>query len=238
MRRIWLLAAAAACIAGSVVCAYLARPAAAPPGLDALRPTCDLGEIGQGETIAVEFELVNHFPRPVQIKDVLATCACTNVDWPKEPLGAGEKGVVKAQWRTGGTRGTRITDIAVLYDREGGGEGRTPLRIQGMVAPDLLYSPEWLDFERGTAATRKVIFRAGRLANGAAKTARCSHRAFTATLAEGSQEVVVTFDPSKWTVDDDNLAPGSVGQVLVETTSPNEPVSQIPLIVRGRGSSD
>ena len=227
----------AVCLAGSGVCAYFARPVA-PPTLEAVQPLDDIGEIGQGETKSVEFELVNHYPRNVEIKDVSTTCSCTNVDLTKHLLAPGEKVALKADWRTGASRGKRTTDLFVLFAPEGGAPGRMTLRVQGTVVPDMLYSPDTLDFEKGTSATKSVVFSPGRMPDGELKKAWCTHHAFAATLAPGSHEVAVSFDFGKWTVDDDNLQPGSVGFLQVETTSPHEPVCRIPLVVRERGSGD
>jgi hypothetical protein len=237
MTRMLLLAVAAICISGSVVCAYLARPQV-PATLEAVNSLYEVGEIGQGETKSVEFELVNHFPRNVEIKEVIPTCACTNVELTKKMLAPGEKSVVKANWRTGGTRGPRYTDITVLYTPDGGTQEGILLHIQGTVAPDILYSPERFEFERETPATRSVVFTPGRMAGVNLKKAWCTHRAFSVKFSKESKELVVNFDPSKWTIDDNNLAPGSVGEVMVETSSPNEPVCRIPLIVRGKASKN
>jgi hypothetical protein len=231
MRRMLLLAVAAICISGSVVCAYLSRPQV-PATLEAVNSLYDVGEVGQGETKSVEFELVNHFPRNVEIKDVATTCACTVADLAKRVLAPGEKATLKADWRTGASRGKRATDLTILFAPEGKPADRLTLRVQGTVVPDMRYSPERLEFEKGVAATKTVVFTAGRMADGELKKASCTHHAFSAELAPGSNEVTVTYDPAKWQVEDNNLPPGSIGLLEVATTSPHEPVCRISLIVR------
>ena len=232
MPRWFLIPVALVCIAGSAVCAYLARPSVSPPTLEAVRPLCDVGEVGQGETKSVEFELVNHSSQPLEIKDVSTTCSCTNVNLAKRVLAPSERVTLTADWRTGASRGKRATDLVVLFTPADGPPDRITLSVQGTVAPDVQYSPDRLDFDQEAAATKTVTFSPGRLATAAVKKARCTHRAFTATLAEGSNDVAVSFDPAKWEVSDDSLPPGSIGFLEVETTSPHEPICRIPLGVR------
>jgi|SRR5665213_2855346 len=230
MRRTWLIALAAICISGSAVCAYLARPQV-PRTLVAVNSLYEVGEVGQGETKTVEFELVNHFSGAVKIEKVDASCACTNVDFPRRALAPGEKVIVKADWRTGTARGKRVTDLTVFFKPEGEPAGQTQLRIQGIVAPDMLYSPEKLEFKKGVPASKAVFFTAGRMTDGELKKASCTHHAFTAALGKATNEVTVTYNPAKWTVDDDNVPLGAIGLLQVETTSPHEPVCYLPLVV-------
>jgi hypothetical protein len=231
MRRTLLLAVAIVCISGSVVCAYLARPQL-PATLEAVNPVFDVGEVGQGETRSVEFELINHFPRNVEIKEVFKSCSCTNVVLAKRTLAPGETVALKGDWQTGASRGKRAVDLTLTFAPEGQLTDRLRLRVEGNVVPDMQYSPEKLEFEKGKPATKIVVFKAGRMANGELKKASCTHHAFTAALGPESNEVTVTYDPTKWTVDDEGTSFGSIGLLQVETNSPHEEVCHLPLIVR------
>ncbi len=236
MSRLWLLPAALACLVVSGVCAYMARPQAVG-SLEATPAAFDAGEVSQGETVPVEFRLTNHYPRSVEITDVSTSCACTDADLKQRKLTPGETAVLKANWRTGASRGARATGLIVAYKPAGKSPERLSLRIQGDVIPDLQVSPERLEFKKGVGGSQTVAISPGRMADGAATKAWCTHKAFSASL-ESPTRIVVTFDPAKWTTDDDNLPPAGVGELEIETTSPHQPVCRIPLDVLERRPKD
>ncbi|HBI45344.1 MAG TPA: hypothetical protein DDY78_21205 [Planctomycetales bacterium] len=235
MNRKWLLVCAGAFIVGSVVCAYCARQAA-QGGLEAAPAVYDVGDIGQGETRDIEFQLTNRFPRRVEVKDVQTSCACTKAEVAKRSLAGGEKTVLRAKWSTGASRGKRTTTLTVFFAPEGGGFGQTTLAIEGNVQPDMLYRPESLEFDKTKAAKQSVAFSAGRI-ECSVKRVWCPHQCFTADFDERSNTVTVAFDPTKWTVEDDQLPLADARILNVETTSPHEPILQIPLMLR-RGESN
>jgi hypothetical protein len=55
----------------------------------------NFGMIHQGEIVSHEFTFTNTGDEPLIITDAEVTCKCTTVDFPKQPVAKGEKGIVK-----------------------------------------------------------------------------------------------------------------------------------------------
>lgn len=55
-----------------------------------------LGDIPQGIPVEISFELVNNGTAPLIIGQVKPSCGCTNVQYPKEPINAGDKAEITA----------------------------------------------------------------------------------------------------------------------------------------------
>lgn len=210
----------------SAACAYLAIPRPVE-ALVAAEPLKQLGELGQGVTVPVEFELVNHCPETVEIVDVLKSCSCVSTDFSKSSLSPGEGTPLKIHWSTGAARGPFGSNIGVVYKRAGQEKRQmTKLRIEAKVLPDIEYQPAQLVFAAGKMAKQVVKFWPGRDPKAAVKRAYSTHSAFAARLLGENTPVEVTFDPSKW------LEENSAMELIVETSSANEPRITVPLIVK------
>ncbi len=62
----------------------------------------DFGEIQEGEKITHEYNFTNTGNEPLVISKAVGSCGCTVPDWPREPIAAGESGVIKVQYDSRG----------------------------------------------------------------------------------------------------------------------------------------
>jgi hypothetical protein len=62
--------------------------------------TYDFGTIAYGSNGTCEYTFKNTGKDPLIINDVQKSCGCTGVDWTKEPIQKGHKGVIKATYNT------------------------------------------------------------------------------------------------------------------------------------------
>ena len=60
----------------------------------------DFGTIAFASNGSFEFGFKNTGKEPLIISNVVKQCGCTNVDWPKEPIKSGAKGVIKVTYDT------------------------------------------------------------------------------------------------------------------------------------------
>jgi hypothetical protein len=204
--------------------AYLARQPI-PEKLLAVEPVLKLGERSQGEVIDAEFVLVNHCKCDIEIVNVVKSCSCSAYELAKSSLQSGEKTTLKVKWRTHASRGDFYSDLAIVYDKSDGGRDTSRVRLEADVVPDIRYEPVRLSFETGKKGEQVVAFFPGHQPDVTVVRAYCTHRAFQAQMHADSSGVRVTFDPALWPPD------GPRVDLVVETTSPNEPVCRLPLVV-------
>ncbi|MBU2915178.1 DUF1573 domain-containing protein [Reichenbachiella agariperforans] len=60
----------------------------------------DFGNINEGDVVEHVFEFENTGDAPLIISDAKGSCGCTVPEWPKEPIGIGEKGVIKVKFNS------------------------------------------------------------------------------------------------------------------------------------------
>lgn len=63
----------------------------------------DFGEIKHNVPKTAEFELVNTGTAPIIINNAIASCGCTNVDFPKEPIKPGQTAKIKTTYNAAAT---------------------------------------------------------------------------------------------------------------------------------------
>jgi hypothetical protein len=94
-------------------------------------PVHDFGRIsGAGGVVGCEFTLVNKGDRPLVITKVTAGCGCTAPDWTKEPVGAGEQGLVKVSFDPKGQKGEFLKSLTVFTN---GNPSSIRLKIKGNI---------------------------------------------------------------------------------------------------------
>ncbi len=74
-----------------------------------VNPVYNAGTVMKGETINASFVIENTGNYPLVIADVRASCSCTVVDKPEEPVLPGKKAVVEAQVNTENISSGNIT---------------------------------------------------------------------------------------------------------------------------------
>ena len=75
--------------------ALLALPASAQK-ITTQHEVVDCGQVVFNKPVTAEFVLKNDGPKPLVINNVLKSCGCTEVDYPKTSIAAGESFVIKA----------------------------------------------------------------------------------------------------------------------------------------------
>jgi hypothetical protein len=83
---------------------------------------------GDGNTV---FTFTNKGKVPVVLTNVRASCGCTTPEWPKTPVGPGEKGEIKVKYNTN-LPGTFNKSITVTSNAA---NANVLLRIKGNVKP-------------------------------------------------------------------------------------------------------
>jgi hypothetical protein len=227
MPRIAYLILALCFIGASAALAWWSRQVDAEPlpDLSAEPAVKDFGEIPQGIYDA-EFKLVNNASAPIKIKEIIKNCDCADISMSSGEVLPTESVLLNCKWNTRGRRGPTATDLAVLYIKEGAAQSAfLRLRLQAKVTPDFWYSPEELKFTKNAPATLSVRFRPGQVSQLSLLKAYTNHRAFQATLRAEAPEVAVAFNPELWSGDRKAM------ELVVETSSRNEPTCRIPLLV-------
>lgn len=60
----------------------------------------DFGTINEGDEVEHIFEFTNTGDAPMIISSATGSCGCTVPQWPKEPIGVGEKGEIKVKFNS------------------------------------------------------------------------------------------------------------------------------------------
>lgn len=59
-----------------------------------------LGKVKEGEVLNFEYYFTNTGTEPLLITDIKVACTCTKFEYPKNPVGPGEKQVIKVSFDT------------------------------------------------------------------------------------------------------------------------------------------
>lgn len=73
------------------------------PELTLDKTVYDFGTIAYKSNGAFEFSFKNTGKEPLIISNVQKTCGCTSLDWTKDPVKSGDKGVIKVTYDTSRT---------------------------------------------------------------------------------------------------------------------------------------
>ena len=92
----------------------------------------DFGTINEGEIVNHTFEFTNTGKVPLVIDKATASCGCTVPDWPRHPIGVGEKGEIKVRFDSKNKPNQQIKIISITANTE---PTLTRLRIKGFVTP-------------------------------------------------------------------------------------------------------
>ena len=77
--------------------------------------TLFFGEIGEGMILLDSFQVTNTGEYPYIIRSVKASCDCTVLRFPKEPLQPGQTAVIRVEFDSAGKAGDALPGI-VVYD--------------------------------------------------------------------------------------------------------------------------
>ena len=73
----------------------------------------DIGTIEQGETIDFSFKFTNTGQTDLIINNCTASCGCTIPNWPKQPIRAGESGVIDVQFDSKGKQNEITKEVYI-----------------------------------------------------------------------------------------------------------------------------
>jgi hypothetical protein len=105
----------------------------------------DRGEINRtAGTVAFEYDFYNIGSHPVLISQVIPSCGCVQVDFPKEPIQPHSAGKVVAHYNVGAESGNFSKFLVVRSDDTASPEVK--LRLYGCVVDKLLAGPMMIDF--------------------------------------------------------------------------------------------
>jgi Protein of unknown function (DUF1573) len=80
----------------------------------------NIGTVATGDTVQIRFSFTNSGDKPLFISSVTPGCGCTIVDYPKELVEEGEKGVISAKLYTANMEGIFHKTIGVLTNTRNG----------------------------------------------------------------------------------------------------------------------
>lgn len=161
----------------AIAAAYFAIPGR-PGSFQAKEGAKDLGDVRQGQSYQVSFEVANNYHEAVTITGVTESCACSDVRISKKYVAPGESIEVLAIWRTGNGRAKANVGVYLDYQTESGEQSHTELRITGNVLPDIEVQPNPIEVHTGGSGEVVVQFVPGELKRFDLLKAKCSHPAF------------------------------------------------------------
>ena len=90
----------------------------------------DFGKIIEGESVSFDFKFKNSGKSDLLISDVSTSCGCTVPVFTKEPIRAGQTGVIKVTFASAGKRGYQSKNIIIVANTQ---PNTTVLRIKAQV---------------------------------------------------------------------------------------------------------
>lgn len=108
---------------------------AAEPDITFEELTFDFGTIAEdGGPVKHEFKFTNTGDAPLMIVNATASCGCTRPDFPKKPVGAGKKGILKVTYLPKGRPGEFNKTVTVKTNSKK--HKKVTIRIKGFVTPE------------------------------------------------------------------------------------------------------
>ncbi|UXX80079.1 DUF1573 domain-containing protein [Reichenbachiella carrageenanivorans] len=92
----------------------------------------DFGTINEGDEVEHIFAFTNTGDAPLIISSATGSCGCTVPEWPKEPIGIGEKGEIKVKFNSRkkpGIQNKTVTITSNTYPKQ------TRIKIKANVTP-------------------------------------------------------------------------------------------------------
>jgi hypothetical protein len=97
------------------------------------KKTHDFGTINEGDVVETTFEFTNTGNAPLVIVSMKGSCGCTVAnDWPREPIGIGEKGNFTVQFNSKGKPNQQSKTVVIVANTEA---GREAVKIVANVNP-------------------------------------------------------------------------------------------------------
>lgn len=90
-----------------------ATATAAAPQMKFENDTHDFGKIKQGDKVTYKFNFINNGKSPLIITNAVASCGCTQPEWPKTPIKPGESGQIAVTYNSTGHSGLQDKMITI-----------------------------------------------------------------------------------------------------------------------------
>ena len=100
------------------------------PILKFKEPIFNFNSANEGDEVSHDFEFTNQGKTDLLISDAIASCGCTVPEWPKDPIPAGQKGVIKATFNTTNKSGQQHKVITITANTK---PEKTEISIEGVV---------------------------------------------------------------------------------------------------------
>lgn len=190
--------------AGLAYCAVKLRPEEDRTLLTPCPELFDFGRVRRGE-LDGEFRLTNTSNRHLEIAYVIPGCSCESVEVPRARVGPGESVIGKFRWSAFAELGITEKHFLVAFRQESENETRfTKCTFRGDVFADFEFEPKEFRFSLTDVDLQTAIikFTSSIFKDFAVTSSECVHPAFSVECERAKNEVVVIFDPSKWSKHD------------------------------------
>lgn len=78
----------------------------------------DFGKIIEGEKATYSFEFTNTGKSDLLIANASASCGCTVPEYPKNPIHAGEKGIIQIAFNSEGKKGMQTKTVTLMANTQ------------------------------------------------------------------------------------------------------------------------
>ena len=113
-----------------------------PVALSASPETVDLGDLVPGRATSGTVRLRNVTDREIRIASALASCGCTAVDWPREPIAPGAEVEATVSMTPGDSQGEVLAKTVAFMVK---GSSPAVVSVRGKVGTFLTCEPRMLD---------------------------------------------------------------------------------------------
>jgi hypothetical protein len=103
------------------------------PRIDFEKDTHDFGRVVQGEKVTYGFKFKNEGNKDLLIVKVNATCGCTVIDYPRDPIVPGGEGVLHVTFNSTAKKGLQNKKVTVMANTQ---PSNTYLWVKANVAVD------------------------------------------------------------------------------------------------------
>ncbi len=100
------------------------------PAIEFEKTHHDFGDIEQGQVVRYDFAFTNTGNGSLIIANVKASCGCTVVDYPEEPIAPGEGGVIPVEFNSRGRKNQFNKTVTVFANTS---PNTTLLTIEGFI---------------------------------------------------------------------------------------------------------
>lgn len=94
------------------------------------KSTIDFGEIVTGDKVEHVFKFTNTGDNPLVISNAKGSCGCTVPQWPKEPIGIGEKAEILVVFNSKGKSGKQSKTVTITANTN---PPQTIIKLEGNV---------------------------------------------------------------------------------------------------------